>query len=82
MSTAAIYNRLGGAKIIKMPVKGEFDLVKLAESGVPKSAIKKLADSLLIDEKEIATGQDFAKKKAEQIAAEIACVQLGIKNIE
>jgi len=33
---------------------------------------------LLIDEKEIATGQDFSKKKAEQIAAEAACDQLGI----
>jgi ribonuclease-3 len=33
---------------------------------------------LLIDEKEIATGQDFSKKKAEQIAAESACEQLGI----
>src|SRR6185436_2195902 len=33
---------------------------------------------LLIDEKEIATGQDFSKKKAEQIAAEAACEQLGI----
>jgi ribonuclease III len=33
---------------------------------------------LLIDEKEIATGQDFSKKKAEQIAAESACDQLGI----
>ena len=33
---------------------------------------------LLIDEKEVATGQDFSKKKAEQIAAEAACEQLGI----
>jgi ribonuclease-3 len=33
---------------------------------------------LVIDEKEIATGQDFSKKKAEQIAAEAACSQLGI----
>ncbi len=33
---------------------------------------------LLIDDKEIATGQDFSKKKAEQIAAESACEQLGI----
>ncbi|MEP7171822.1 MAG: ribonuclease III, partial [Bacteroidota bacterium] len=33
---------------------------------------------LMIDEKEIATGQDFSKKKAEQIAAEIGCDQLGI----
>lgn len=31
---------------------------------------------LLIDEKEVATGTDFIKKKAEQIAAEIACKQL------
>lgn len=33
---------------------------------------------LLIDEKEISIGQDFSKKKAEQIAAEAACDQLGI----
>lgn len=31
---------------------------------------------LLIDEQEVATGTDFIKKKAEQIAAEIACKQL------
>lgn len=33
---------------------------------------------LLVDEKEIATGTDFVKKKAEQIAAEMACKSLGI----
>lgn len=33
---------------------------------------------LLIDDKEIATGKDFSKKKAEQIAAEQACNLLGI----
>lgn len=33
---------------------------------------------LVIDEKEIATGTDFVKKKAEQIAAEAACKQLGV----
>jgi ribonuclease-3 len=33
---------------------------------------------LLIDEKEIATGTDYVKKKAEQIAAESACKSLGI----
>lgn len=33
---------------------------------------------LLIDDKEVATGTDFVKKKAEQIAAEIACKELGI----
>jgi ribonuclease-3 len=33
---------------------------------------------LLIDEKEIATGTDYVKKKAEQIAAESACRSLGI----
>ncbi len=33
---------------------------------------------LLVDEKEISTGQDFSKKKAEQIAAESACAELGI----
>ena len=31
---------------------------------------------LLIDEKEVSTGVDFIKKKAEQIAAETACKQL------
>lgn len=31
---------------------------------------------LLIDEQEVSTGTDFIKKKAEQIAAEIACKQL------
>ncbi len=33
---------------------------------------------LLIDEQEVATGTDFIKKKAEQIAAEIACKQLNL----
>jgi ribonuclease III len=33
---------------------------------------------LLVDEREVATGTDFVKKKAEQIAAEIACKSLGI----
>lgn len=33
---------------------------------------------LLIDEKEVATGTDFVKKKAEQIAAEAACKSMGI----
>jgi dsRNA-specific ribonuclease len=33
---------------------------------------------LLIDDKEVSTGADFVKKKAEQIAAEIACKQLGL----
>ncbi|MEP7264634.1 MAG: ribonuclease III [Bacteroidota bacterium] len=33
---------------------------------------------LLVDEKEVATGTDFVKKKAEQIAAEMACKSLGI----
>jgi ribonuclease III len=33
---------------------------------------------LLVDEKEVATGTDFVKKKAEQIAAEAACKSLGI----
>ena len=33
---------------------------------------------LLIDEKEIARGEDFSKKKAEQIAAEKACIELGL----
>lgn len=33
---------------------------------------------LLIDEQEVATGIDFVKKKAEQIAAEAACKKLGI----
>lgn len=34
---------------------------------------------LLVDEKEIARGQDISKKKAEQIAAQKACEILGIK---
>jgi len=33
---------------------------------------------LLVDDKEISIGQDFSKKKAEQLAAEAACTQLGI----
>lgn len=33
---------------------------------------------LLVDEKEISTGSDFVKKKAEQIAAETACKLLGL----
>ena len=33
---------------------------------------------LVIDQEEVSTGSDFVKKKAEQIAAEVACKQLGI----
>jgi ribonuclease III len=33
---------------------------------------------LLIDDKEVSTGTDYVKKKAEQIASEIACKELGI----
>jgi ribonuclease-3 len=33
---------------------------------------------LMVDDKEISSGKDFVKKKAEQIAAEIACKQLGL----
>ena len=33
---------------------------------------------LIVDEKEVSTGTDFVKKKAEQIAAETACKQLGL----
>ena len=33
---------------------------------------------LIIDDKEAATGIDFVKKKAEQIAAEKACKDLGL----
>lgn len=33
---------------------------------------------LLIDDKEVSTGKDYVKKKAEQIAAETACKQLGL----
>jgi ribonuclease-3 len=33
---------------------------------------------LLIDDKEVSSGKDYVKKKAEQIAAEAACKQLGI----
>jgi ribonuclease-3 len=36
---------------------------------------------LIIDDKEIATGLDFSKKKAEQIAAEMACALLGISKV-
>ena len=32
----------------------------------------------MIGEKEVATASDFVKKKAEQIAAEVACKELGI----
>ena len=37
---------------------------------------------LVVDDKEISTGKDYVKKKAEQIAAEIACKQLGIVDTE
>jgi putative toxin-antitoxin system antitoxin component (TIGR02293 family) len=81
MSTAAIYNRLGGAKIIKMPIKGEFDLVRLAESGIPKSSIKKLADSLLIEEKEMTnflpvTSRNLQRYKDNDLLSEIVSDRL------
>jgi ribonuclease-3 len=37
---------------------------------------------LLIDDKEVSSGKDYVKKKAEQIAAEAACKQLGILETE
>jgi ribonuclease-3 len=33
---------------------------------------------LLVDDKEVAVGVDFVKKKAEQIAAQTACAELGL----
>lgn len=42
----------------------------------PKSRLIKVR--LLINDKEVSTGTDFVKKKAEQIAAEEACKQLGL----
>lgn len=33
---------------------------------------------LLVDDKEVAVGVDFVKKKAEQIAAQVACTTLGL----
>ena len=42
----------------------------------PKSKLIRVR--LLIDEKEVATGSDYVKKKAEQIAAEAACKALGL----
>ena len=33
---------------------------------------------LLVDDKEVAVGVDFVKKKAEQIAAQAACTELGL----
>lgn len=53
MTASSIYKRLGGAKVIKMPVKSDLDLFDLSKAGIPKATIKFLADSLSISEKEL-----------------------------
>lgn len=54
-----------------------FEVVEEEEAGSRLIMVR-----LLVDEKEISTGKDYVKKKAEQIAAEAACKQLGLLETE
>ncbi len=55
MTPARVYQRLGGKQLHALPqvVQTGTDLANLVSHGLPKQAIKKLADSLGVDEKEI-----------------------------
>ena len=55
MTPARVYQRLGGKQLNALPqvVLTGTDLANLVSHGLPKQAIKKLADSLGVDEKEI-----------------------------
>ncbi|MFI5219642.1 MAG: ribonuclease III family protein, partial [Bacteroidia bacterium] len=64
------------SKILNWAQKGKHNAVfETIEENAHTRLIKV---RLIIDDKEISTGQDFSKKKAEQIAAEVACKQLEI----
>ena len=64
------------SKVINWAQKEKKTLVfETLDDGIESRLIKV---RLLIDEKEIAKGEDYSKKKAEQIAAEKACNELGI----
>jgi ribonuclease-3 len=62
------------SKIINWAQKERKSLV--FETMEENSETRLIKVRLLIDDKEIATGEDFSKKKAEQTAAEKACIQL------
>ena len=51
MTPAKVYQRLGGQQFI--PVHSGTDLAHLVSSGLQKQTIKRLADSLGVDEREI-----------------------------
>ena len=52
----------------------EFELVEEVENGGKRL----LRVRLMIDGQEISRGEDYSKKRAEQIAAEKACVSIGL----
>ena len=56
--------------------KKEFRFELLAEGGI--TADKQFIMQLIVENEVIATAQHFSKKRAEQLAAEQACVTLGI----
>ncbi len=55
MTPARVYQRLGGNQVASLPraVQTGSDLANLVIHGLPKQTIKKLADSLGVDEREI-----------------------------
>lgn len=55
MTPARVYQRLGGRQLISQPqtIQTGSDLANLVVHGLPKQTIKKLADSLGVDEREI-----------------------------
>ena len=55
MTPAKVYKRLGGEQLASLPkvVQTGSDLANLVSHGLPKQAIKTLADSLGVEEKEI-----------------------------
>ena len=55
MTPAKVYQRLCGQQFIPVPqsVQTGADLAHLVSSGLPKQTIKRLADSLGVDEREI-----------------------------
>ena len=64
------------SRILNWGQKEKHTVVFLATEEDLKSKLIKVR--LLIDEIEVANGADFVKKKAEQIAAESACRQMGL----
>ncbi|MFN4146751.1 MAG: hypothetical protein ACK4GN_13075 [Runella sp.] len=53
MSVFAVAELLGGAKVLGKEINSDFDFLVLAEKGVPKATVQRLADSHGIEVKEL-----------------------------